>query len=126
MRLDHLALWVSDLELMRSFYVKYLGGKANDLYTNKTKQFTSYFISFDTDCRLELMHKPNMVQVRNAEQIGLTHMAFSLGSRAEVDRLTGVLRNDGFQIVGEPRVTGDGYYESVALDPEGNRLELTE
>lgn len=126
MKIEHLAIWVNDLEKMRQFYETYFGGKAGDMYFNPKKNFSSYFISFDSGARLELMQRPDIPQNTNAgEAIGITHFAVSTGSEEQVDLLTEKLRSDGFVIAGEPRRTGDGYYESVVLDPEGNRIEIT-
>jgi lactoylglutathione lyase len=125
MHIEHLAIWAKDLEAIRSFYMKYFGATSNDRYHNPTKQFQSYFLSFGTGCRLELMQKPTISDNLNAgEAMGITHFAISVGSEAGVNELTEQLRSDGFSIVGEPRWTGDGYYESVVLDPEGNRVEI--
>ncbi len=128
MKIEHLAIWVQDLEKMKSFYEKYFDGKAGDKYHNPTKNFTSYFLSFNSGCRLELMHKPTIPKNLNdfiSEYIGIIHFAISVGSKEKVDALTNQLRNDNFKVVGEPRTTGDGYYESVILDPENNRIEIT-
>ncbi|MDP5171716.1 MAG: VOC family protein [Bacteroidia bacterium] len=128
MRIDHLAIWVQDLEAMRQFYERYFGAKAGEKYRNESKQFESYFLSFDTGCRLELMVRPDIPAAVNdllQEYRGLTHFAISLGSAAQVDVLTEQLRADGYAIAGEPRTTGDGYYESVVMDPENNRIEIT-
>ncbi len=128
MKIDHLAIWVNDLELMKAFYTKYFDGTANTKYHNPKKNFTSYFIEFSAGCRLELMHKPGIPQNVNdilSEYIGIIHFAISVGSKEKVNRLTKQLRLDGYQVVGEPRRTGDGYYESVILDPENNRIEIT-
>jgi lactoylglutathione lyase len=128
MIIEHLAIWVRDLELMRSFYVEYFDGKPNEKYRNDKKNFESYFISFDSGARLELMQMPGILDSGNSghEQfIGITHFAVSAGSKEKVDELTETFRKDGFDIVGEPRWTGDGYYESVILDPEKNRIEIT-
>jgi len=126
-RIEHVALWVRDLEMMRDFYQNYFGGQVGALYHNPKKHYHSYFISFGTGCRLELMNAANITEDPATEQhIGITHLAFSVGSRETVDELTKKLADDGFSIVGAPRVTGDGYYESVILDPESNRLEITE
>jgi len=129
MKIEHLAIWVNDLELTKSFYEKYFNGKAGEQYHNPKKNFTSYFITFEEGCRLELMHKPEIPKNLNntiSEYIGIIHFAMSVGSKERVDALTAKLSNDGYQIVGQPRTTGDGYYESVVLDPEGNRIEITE
>ncbi len=128
MKIEHLAIWVMDLEVMKDFYTLYFKGKAGPLYTNPTKKFTSYFISFEEGCRLEIMYNPNIAQNMNdtfAEQVGLIHFAISVGSRAKVNTLTERLRSANYEVIGEPRTTGDGYYESVVLDPENNRIEIT-
>ena len=125
MRIEHLAIWAKDIEAMRTFYMKYFGATSNDRYVNPTKQFQSYFLSFGTGCRLELMQKPSIPDsLNNGEATGITHFAMSVGSESAVNELTEKLRSDGFSIVGEPRWTGDGYYESVVLDTEGNRVEI--
>jgi lactoylglutathione lyase len=126
MKIEHLAIWVKNLENMRSFYETYFGAKAGERYFNPGKNFQSYFLSFDTGCRLELMQKPEIPNNLNvSEAAGFTHFAVSTGSEANVNQLTERLRQAGFQVAGEPRWTGDGYYESVVLDPEGNRIEIT-
>lgn len=128
MKINHLAIWVTDLEKMKRFYEDYFSASAGTLYHNPRKKFHSYFLSFDTDCRLELMHRPDISSIQQEtikEYLGLTHFAISVGSKERVDALTERLRADGFQVVGEPRTTGDGYYESVVLDPEQNRIEIT-
>ncbi|SOE23883.1 lactoylglutathione lyase [Spirosomataceae bacterium TFI 002] len=126
MKIEHIAIWVKDLEEMRNFYIKYFGASSNERYHNPTKQFFSYFLSFpDGPCRLEIMSRPDITfDSKKNEKGGITHFAFSLGSASKVDKLTEELRKDGFNIVGEPRTTGDGYYESVIQDPEGNRIEI--
>lgn len=129
MKIEHLAIWVRDLELMRSFYVKYFDGKSNEKYRNDKKNFESYFISFDSGARLELMQMPGIIDTANnghEQFIGITHFTITVGSKERVDELTEIFRNDGFEIAGEPRRTGDGYYESVILDPEKNRIEITD
>lgn len=128
MRIDHIAIWVKDLEKTKTFYEKYFEGKAGTKYNNPNKNFNSYFISFENDCRLEIMHKPtipNNLNTVELENIGLIHFAISVGSKEKVDTLTKRLRNDGHTVIGKPRTTGDGYYESVVLDPEKNRIEIT-
>lgn len=128
MKIEHLAIWVHDLEKMKSFYEAYFGATANQKYENPTKHFESYFLSFTSGCRLELMRKTNLTDIKEkdpASFTGLAHFAFSVGSREQVDSLTEKLRQDGFQVIGEPRTTGDGYYESVILDPENNIIEIT-
>ena len=128
MKIEHLAIWVKDLEGMRHFYETYFQAKANEKYRNNKKKFESYFLSFAEGPRLELMNRPDIPDNVNdlvREYIGIIHFAISVGSKEKVDSLTKTLRMEGFRIVGEPRWTGDGYYESVILDPEGNRVEVT-
>ena len=90
--------------------------------------FNSYFISFADDCQLELMHMPSVPETKDdvyQQFTGFIHFAISVGSEAQVNTLTETLRSDGYEVIGEPRWTGDGYYESVVLDPEKNRIEIT-
>ena len=129
MYIEHIAMWVRDLDRMRIFYETYFGAVANDRYVNTRKEFSSYFLSFPTGgARLELMQMPGIPALKAndvAQFLGLTHLAISVGSETAVDLLTNRLRADGYRIAGEPRRTGDGYYESVVLDPEKNRIEIT-
>jgi lactoylglutathione lyase len=128
MKIEHIALWVNNLELIREFYQTYFNASSNDKYINSTKGFESYFLSFAEGARLEIMHMrsiPPCLHEPGEQHTGLIHFALSLGSRAAVDRLTTRLKEDGHTVVDGPRTTGDGYYESVVLDPEGNRIELT-
>ena len=126
MRIEHLAIWVKDLEAMRSFYETYFQAKAGERYHNPKKNFTSYFLSFEQGCRLELLQKPEIEDNLNEDQhLGIIHFAISVGSKEKVEDLTEELRNARYSVIGEPRTTGDGYYESVVLDPEGNRIEIT-
>ena len=128
MKIEHLAIWVSNLEEMRAFYERYFHATANAKYRNDKKNFESYFLSFSEGARLELMHRPDIPANVNdliKEYRGIIHFAVSVGSKEKVDALTEALRADGYQVVGETRTTGDGYYESVILDPESNRIEIT-
>ena len=127
MRIEHIAIWVSELELMRRFYETYFGATSEEKYHNPKKNFSSYFLSFETGCRLELMQKPEITAIENRtnEYLGISHFAISVGSKENVNALTEKLSTDGFIIAGNPRTTGDGYYESVVLDPEKNRIEIT-
>ena len=127
MRIEHIAIWVTDLEAMRAFYETYFNAVVvGEKYHNATKKFTSYFLSFTDGARLELMHKPSITATTDNEvNTGFIHFAMSVGTKEQVDFLTEKLRFDGFKIAGEPRTTGDGYYESVILDPEGNQIEIT-
>lgn len=127
MRIEHIAIWVRDLERMRDFYQNYFSIKCSDRYENTKKGFSSYFLSFDSGARIEIM-KWNHISESNGEKglvNGFAHIAISVGEKSAVDKLTDRLRLDGFEICGEPRTTGDGYYESVILDPEGNHIEIT-
>lgn len=128
MKIEHVAYWVQDLEMMRDFYIKYFGGSAGEIYHNPKKEFHSCFITFSIGCRLELMHSPRVTASligSYTEVAGITHLAFSVNSKRKVDELTSRLEQDDFQVIGKPRTTGDGYYESVVLDPELNRIEIT-
>jgi len=125
MEITHIGIWVNDLDAMKAFYTHYFKGVSDEKYTNSIKKFESYFITFENGAKLELMHKKSISKDRNKEeQKGIAHIAFSLGSKDEVLLLTEQFRSDGIRIVGEPRTTGDGYFESVVLDVEGNRIEL--
>ena len=125
MRIAHIAIWTERLEELRDFYVHYFGGISNDKYTNTAKGFESYFVTFGGECRLELMRRTDIQGRNSASQLGLCHLAFELDSREAVLMLTERLRRDDYRILGEPRITGDGYFESVAADPDGNQIELT-
>ena len=192
MKIEHVAIWVRDIDKVCEFYRKYFGGVVHPIYRNPTKQFTSQFVTFDDGARLEVMHRPDICVERNVgtvtslqsdthrsanekmraffrfltsavfhvkqlqteeaagnsftdisevqqvgsegantiakpdtQHLGFTHLSFSVGSKEEVDHLTQQMSSDGVSVVGQPRTTGDGYYESVVLDPEGNRIEIT-
>jgi lactoylglutathione lyase len=127
MKIEHVALWTNDLERAKQFYCTYFGGQPNDKYVNGAKQFSSYFLTFSGGARLELMQKPGLQPTNPAQNnaAGYVHLAFSTGSREAVDHLTHRLRHDGYPVLGEPRTTGDGYYESVVADPDGNLVEIT-
>ena len=160
MKIEHIAIWVKDIDRVCEFYRKYFGGVVQPLYHNPTKQFTSRFITFDDGARLEVMHRPDICVERNvgtvemfhvkhaiasvatgcshtgmtehehvghevSQHLGFTHLSFSVSSKEEVDHLTQQMSSEGVPVVGQPRTTGDGYYESVVLDPEGNRIEIT-
>ncbi|MDD7769958.1 VOC family protein [Suipraeoptans intestinalis] len=127
MRIEHIAMYVSDLERAKDFFVKYLGGHANAGYHNKTTDFRSYFITFEEGARLELMQKPKMWDLEKPlARTGYAHLAFSVGSKEGVDALTARLQQEGFQVISGPRTTGDGYYESCIVAIEGNQIEITE
>ena len=122
---EHVAVWVRDLERMRAFYTEALGGISGDLYENPATGFKSYFVCLGEGARLELMHQPGLRQAPTDTAAGFAHIALALGGRDAVDVAVAALRRRGVPIKSEPRVTGDGYYEAVVLDPEGNRVELT-
>ena len=127
MKINHAAIWVLDIEKSREFYEKYFGGISNEKYENKLKGFSSYFLSFESGTRLEIMQKVNITKFSESlEKVGIAHIAFSIGSKEKVNELTERLRKDGYKIIGEPRVTGDGYYESVICDENGILIEITE
>ncbi|HEY5511944.1 MAG TPA: VOC family protein [Prolixibacteraceae bacterium] len=125
-KIAHIAIWTKDLEAVRDFYVRYFNGVSNDKYVNPIKKFESYFISFESGPALEIMRRESLADGSHDinEHLGITHIAFTLGSKEVVISLTEKLRADGYRIVGEPRTSGDGYFESVVLDVEGNRIEL--
>ncbi len=123
--MHHVAVWVGDLERMREFYESQLGGQSGSLYENERTGFRSYFISFAEGARLELMSQGSRSAPPSGEPgLGYAHIALSVGSRGGVDETVERLRAAGVRVVGEPRTTGDGYYEAVVEDPEGNRIEL--
>jgi lactoylglutathione lyase len=127
MRIEHVALWTDDVDRLASFYQLYFGATVGNKYVNATKGFESRFVNFETGARIEIMRTTTLAPVRHdagAQRMGLTHFAISLGSEQNVNELTDRLRRDGHPILDGPRRTGDGYYESVALDPDGNRVEL--
>jgi lactoylglutathione lyase len=128
MQIEHLALWVLDLETMKAFYLTYFDSTAGEKYTNPTTQLAAYFIYFgEGKTRLELMTRPEIQDAagKRGFTMGLAHFAISVGGKERVNTLTERLRKDKYTIFGEPRTTGDGYFESVVLDPEGNYLEIS-
>ncbi|MEJ1238810.1 VOC family protein [Chryseolinea sp. T2] len=128
MKIEHVAVWTPDLERLRYFYERYFAASAGEKYMNVKKGFQSYFLNFDDGARLEIMQMPGIQGSPNSADVqcmGLIHLAISVGSVENVDLLTERLRTDNYNVVGNPRWTGDGYYESVVLDPDGNRIEIT-
>jgi lactoylglutathione lyase len=128
MKIEHIAIWSNDIDRLRDFYVQYFGASSNNKYINKKKGFSSYFLSFEDGSRLELMSVTNLVAFpgeSNINYVGMAHFAISVGSSAKVDGLTALLKQNGFKVVDGPRTTGDGYYESIILDPDKNRIEIT-
>lgn len=127
MRLDHIAMYIKDLEGVRAFFVKYFGAVSNDMYHNPRTGLKTYFLSFGDGSRLEIMARPDTVERPQSMLLtGYIHVAFSVGGREAVDKLTATLRRDGYEVVSGPRLTGDGYYESCVSGPEGCLIEITE
>ncbi len=126
MRIEHIAMYVNDLENAKQFFERYMGAVSNTMYHNKTTDFKSYFLTFDDGARLEIMNKPVMDDSeKSMNRTGFIHIAFSVGSKEKVDLLTEQLKKDGYTVVSGPRTTGDGYYESCIVAVEGNQIELT-
>ena len=126
MRIEHIAMYVTDLEKTRDFFIKYFDATSNEGYHNKKTGFRSYFLSFDSGARLEIMNKAQMSDAeKGLTRTGYIHIAFSLGSKEAVDALTERMKKDGYAVISGPRTTGDGYYESCILGIEGNQIEIT-
>lgn len=126
MNIEHIAMYANDLDAARDFFMKYLGAVSNAGYHNPKTDFRSFFLSFDSGARLEIMHTPRMGDsTKTLSRTGYIHVAFSVGSKEKVDALTERLKADGYEVVSGPRTTGDGYYESCIVAIEGNRIELT-
>ena len=126
MRIEHIAMYVNDLEKTKEFFMKYFDAASNEGYHNKTTDFCSYFLTFEDGARLEIMNKPQMIDnEKGLNRTGYVHIAFSLGTKEAVDAFTERLKNDGYEIVSGPRTTGDGYYESCIIGIEGNQIEVT-
>ena len=126
MIIEHIALFVNDLEKARDFFVKYLNGRSDEGYYNPKEEFRSHFITFDDGARLEIMSKPGVADDdKEKERTGYDHLAFSVGSKEKVDELTKQLSEAGYEVLRGPRTTGDGYYESCIVAVEGNRIEIT-
>lgn len=126
MKIDHLAIWADNIEPLRDFYIKYFGMQANDMYVNAKKGFRSYFLSWKGEAtRLEIMNQEGKADSEPNKMKGLAHFAISVGSEERVLELTEQLRMDGYDVLSEPRHTGDGYFESAIGDPEGNYVEIT-
>ena len=127
MRIEHIAMYVNDLETTKEFFVKFFNASSNTKYYNPKTGLETYFLSFEDGARLEIMKRPNMVSSKKTlTRTGYIHLAFSVGSKEKVDLLTSQLEQAGYEIISGPRTTGDGYYESCVLGPEGNQIEITE
>lgn len=126
MKIEHIAMYVNDLEATREFFIKYLGADSNKMYHNPKTDFRSYFLTFDDGARLEIMNKPEMDDLpKNLNRTGYAHLAFSVGDKQKVDEITCRLRLDGYEVISGPRTTGDGYYESCIVAIEKNQIEIT-
>lgn len=126
MKIEHVAMYVNDLEKVREFFIKYFDATSNDGYYNQTTGFRSYFLTFDDGARLELMNKSFMDDFEKAlTRTGFIHIAFSVGSKEKVNEITATLKEDGYEVISGPRTTGDGYYESCIVGVEGNQIEIT-
>jgi lactoylglutathione lyase len=129
MTLEHVAIWTTQLETLKEYYVKYFQGNPNNKYTNSSKGFNSYFLSFASGARLELMNMPGIPANQNdtiqKQHMGIIHLAFGADTMEEVEEKARQLKADGFPILSGPRKTGDGYYEFETLDPDNNRIEVT-
>lgn len=128
MKIDHIAIWAEDIELLRKFYMRYFNMSCNDRYVNPIKNFSSYFLSSDDGgARIEIMNMPGKeAPVSRGNLKGLAHFAISVGCKDVVDNMARRFKEDGYTILSEPRTTGDGYYECAVADPEGNYVEITE
>ncbi|HEX2976385.1 MAG TPA: VOC family protein [Bacteroidales bacterium] len=127
MKINHIALYTQDLERMKQFYITYFKAKCSSEYHNKDTRLRTYFLTFDNDTRLEIMSRPDLENLGYSNKhLGYIHLAFSAGGHANVDLLTASLEKDGYTIFSKPRTTGDGYYESCVLDPDGNQIEIVE
>ncbi len=128
MKIEHIAVWTKDLERLKEFYTQYFGASAGNKYVNPRKGFASYFLQFGSGARLEIMSSDRRDPTKREGEnpsIGYAHIAFSVGSKENVDELTARLQEAGVELLSGPRTTGDGYYESVILDPDGNQVEIT-
>lgn len=128
MKIEHIALWTEDIDRLTGFYIKYFAARAGSRYHNPAKGFESCFLRFSSGARLEIMRstrKSSEFLSPDAHRIGLAHFAIAVGSERSVNMLTDRIQHDGFEVLDAPRQTGDGYYESVVLDPDGNRIEIT-
>ncbi len=126
MHIEHIAIWTQQLEALKAFYETSFAAQSSPKYTNPQTGFQSYFLTFGSGARLELMQAPDVTPAPpGARNVGYAHIALAVGSREQVDRLTRRLEAVGHPVASQPRTTGDGYYESVVLDPDGNRIEIT-
>jgi lactoylglutathione lyase len=129
MTIDHVAIWTTQIEKLKDFYVKYFNGTVNRKYRNNENNFESYFVSFGPGSRIELMQKPGIPENLNdpveKQHLGIIHLSFGAENMAEVNRKSADLSRDGYIILRGPRKTGDGYWEFETLDPDNNRIEVS-
>lgn len=126
-KIDHMAMYVMDLEGVKNFFIRFFGAKANEMYHNPKTGLRSYFLSFGERTRLEIMNRPEVKEeIKDIYNAGFIHLSFSVGGMKQVDKLTQDLAHAGYEVLSGPRTTGDGYYESCILGPEGNQIEITE
>jgi len=129
MLLDHIAIWTKHPEELKNYYSTFFDGEPNNKYTNPVSGFESYFLTFESGTRLEIMSKPDIPENKNdtigKQHEGIIHFAFGVSNKQEVDNKAIQLTQAGFRILSGPRKTGDGYYEFETLDPDNNRLEVT-
>ena len=126
MRIEHIAMYVKDLEATKEFFCKYFDAVSNEVYYNDRTEFHSYFLSFEDGARLEIMNRPELEEGNtSALRTGYIHIAFSVGNKKKVDELTARLNADGYEVISGPRITGDGYYESCIVGIDGNMIEIT-
>lgn len=126
MKIDHIAMYVNNLEKAREFFVQYFKAFSSECYHNEITDFSSYFLTFEDGARLEIMNRPEMLDHdKSITRTGFIHIAFSVGSKEKVDELTQTLKNDGYEVLSGPRITGDDYYESCIIGIEGNQIEIT-
>ena len=126
MKIDHIALYVADFEATKNFFTLYFGAASNEMYHNPRTGLKSYFLTFKDGGRLEIMNRPEVIAGKKGTvAAGYSHLAFSVGDEAEVDKLTARLEEDGYEVLSGPRRTGDGFYESCIAGPEGNQIEIT-
>lgn len=128
MKIEHIAIWSPDLKRLKDFYIKYFEAVSNEGYENTNTGFKSYFLSFGDGARLEIMNMDDILsaEASGKQYFGYCHIAISVGTMLEVMKITKKLEADGYEVIGEPRMTGDGYFESLVLDPDGNRIEITQ
>jgi lactoylglutathione lyase len=129
MNIDHIAIWTDQIEILKDFYIKYFEGTVNKRYLNNETKFESYFVSFGSGSRIELMHKPGIPENLNdkveKQHLGIIHLSFGVENMEEVNRKASELASEGYKILRGPRKTGDGYWEFETLDPDNNRLEVS-